>query len=194
MPLPATSRSLPAGSYVLPDFEPRTQFSLGEGWHRPHFDRSFLVDLSPVGDDDSLISIFTVLNLVDPARTYPSLAAVRRPEAAISPPDDLVAWLKSHPNLAVTSSSSFVTASGLKGHRLEVSLRGSNARCPEECSALFHFGRTVFVFLPLNRNRLYLISAGEQTVVLAVESRSERFDEAAATAEQIIASLKVGSP
>ena len=192
--LPAHTRPIPAGAYFLDGVTPVVAFRLDDGWRRPRADRADLVELVRTdASDASLVSIFAPRRVIDPNRSYESLAQARDPTFGGPTPGDLGAWLSTNPSLAVASAGPAQTGS-VAGHNLELSVKEPNAVCTPArvpCVPLFQFERTVFVLLEGSRNRFSIFPSGEFSVVVSVEAPPDRFDALIAHTDRLLSTLDI---
>ena len=112
-PLPLTSGALAPGQYTTTTFEPTLRFALVEdGWRGMFPDDEDEVALE--GPDGAFFAITRVTKVIDPTTG-----------AAVAVPDDLIAWLASHPKLSAGTAEA-VTIAGVSGQWVDVT--ASDAR------------------------------------------------------------------
>jgi hypothetical protein len=161
--LPA-SAPIPAGPYVTEVFEPPFSFTLGEGWgSASEATGELVINHGSITLERSVV-FFT-------------LADVYRPDGSIAPvPDDLLAFLKAHPDLRVSEPEP-VTVGGLTGVQVDFDAISASSWVRElgKCS-------TVPACVPLatgvvlqhaDTNRLLLLDDAGRTVAIWITARSD---------------------
>jgi hypothetical protein len=108
--------------------------------------------------------------------------------------DSIVVWFQEHPRLRV-SEPTLVTVGGADGVTFdaEATQPYQNAACgPSECVLLWMTPNSVFVLSQEDALRLMVLDVDGETVIVTVEATRENFDEFAADAEQMLATVSFG--
>jgi hypothetical protein len=108
--------------------------------------------------------------------------------------DSIVGWFQEHPRLRVSEPMS-VTVGEADGITFdaEATRPYRNAACgPSECVLLWMTPNSGFVLSSEDALRLTVLDVGGQTVIVTVEATKETFDEFAADAEQMLATVSFG--
>ncbi|MBA3426823.1 MAG: hypothetical protein H0U04_20310 [Rubrobacter sp.] len=143
--------------------------------------------------DDSLLTFLSVGEILDPRDPVESNASPA--------PDNLVAWLKDHPHLNVTGEEE-VEVGGVAGTQLDIEVTSTPELDSEECAA----GSCVPLFLSSNqdsingygsfylvegwRNRIVVLQADDETVVVSIESPAAEADAFVPNAKELLQSVE----
>lgn len=104
---PLRMGTLPAGTYATTRFEPTLILTLGEGWTQLFADDADEVALEHKAEGVAL-NITRVTRVVDPGNG-----------SRVEAPEDLIAWLASHPALSASEPEP-VTVAGIEGRTLTI--------------------------------------------------------------------------
>jgi hypothetical protein len=203
-PLPAGG-TLDPGTYRTTVFEPATTFRVGAGWEVPFAETSGSFTLGRDVDSTAPLegSYLTFVRVeqvfATPLLTDDQLRGARgrylRPV-----PGDLVAWLRAHPYLEV-STPKRVRIGGLTGMRFDVGVTGLPDRpdtCedlnPRQCVFLFPFvGSSEVVAAvegPPSRN--YVLDPGGPPLVITIDAPPAERAAFLAQAGKVLATVRFG--
>jgi hypothetical protein len=165
---------LPAGRYRTSQFVPALTFTLGDGW-RGYFDDAEGTYVGKVfGFNSGELILGRPPQVVDPTT-----------KQAEPVPDDLIAWLASHPALKPIGAATSVTVAGRPGRELEVAAVTVSDifYSPQGNFHTVTGGCLRFTVVPIDGPDLTFISGGKPDAFAAMR----------AEVDEIFASLEVGT-
>jgi hypothetical protein len=174
---------VPAGRYVTAQFRPPVSLTLGGGW-RSYGERA---DGFTLARGESLLGFVRIERVVDSR----SAGMRPRPEDIHPAPADLAAWLEAHPRLK-TSGAAPVQVGGAAGVQIEATVSSGFSNV----ARLFVSAADEMLFVEAGeRIRFFVIDVGSETVLIVLESPSQKdFEELLGPAEKVLASVRFLPP
>ncbi|MFP5317820.1 MAG: protein kinase domain-containing protein [Acidimicrobiia bacterium] len=196
-PLPAGADAIPPGRYHTTTLAPGLAFALDSGWASAGPEAADVVALRrrepPAAGVE--LSFFGVQRTFSAEQEYAAPAEYVASGAATTAPDDLVAWLRSHPRLRVTDRGEGRVGT-LAAARIDVEPARPYASevCTARCVLLFQLdaepGRYRVVKLDEGkRMRLYVTEVGGSRLAVAVVAPADGFDEAVPVTESVLTTM-----
>jgi hypothetical protein len=203
-PLPAGG-PLEAGSYRTTVFEPAASFRVGPGWEIPAAETpgSFTlgrdVDSTAPLDGKYLTFLRVEQVFATPLLTDDQLRGDQRRYLRLVP-RDLVAWLRAHPYLKVSTPKQ-VRVGGLAGTRVDVTVEDLPARpdtCvdlnPRQCVFLFPFAgsRDIYAAVEGPPSRVFVLDARGPPLVVDVGAPQAERAAFLAEAGEVLETVRFG--
>ena len=193
-PKPKLAASASTTSSVAPSgdlqFSPAVMAATPAGWHVQE-NNADLLSLEPDGLPNSLLSFVRAGSVVDPAAEPHS--ATEAADSAGPLTIDALEWLKQHPRLSVKAASPIIGMDVVtQGIDADVAsgYKCGNARCVW----LFRLSKTYFALLADNKNSMYEMKVGPDTVLIGMESSPDELAEFRAVAFSLLRSLHLSRP
>lgn len=183
--IPGPNEPLPAGEYATSLFTPGLTFAVvGEGWRVRYPE---LPDVFDIGQAASGIGFLNVRTVFDPSRAAE--------EVEKSAPQDMVAWIRQHPNLDADEPSP-VTVGGVSGTRLDVGVSSAPKDYPKHCSLpcvpLFQLSDQVSFWMGEGERYRVIVLEGVtgETVTIAIGGPAEEFETFFPKAQEVLDSVE----
>jgi hypothetical protein len=178
--IPGPNKPLTPGEYETGLFTPGFTFSVGEGWLVGYPE---LPDVLFIARGASPLNFINVQQVFDPSRPGEEIE-----EPA---PEDLIAWLRRHPNLDASEPSP-VTIGGVSGTRLDVVVSSTPKKYPGHCGMpcvpLFRISDGNSFWLGKGeRDRVFILEdVGGETVTILIGGPPEEFDSFLPRAQEVL--------
>jgi hypothetical protein len=163
-----------AGTYTTTLFQPRLTVSIDDGWWVLFDDDDDELALEGDSGDGTMFVASRVSHVVNPKN-----------REAMAAPDDLIAWLRTHPSL-VTDPPTATTIDG----RPAMSIDATTGTRPEVDLIAFPTGN--FHLPPNVRLRFTVVPMAGSDLLVAMGGHTDRFESAIARTAPMLASLKIG--
>jgi len=168
-------------------FEPGLTLTAGEGW-MDFVQDSNLWQISQEYPTFSSLTFTKIDKIRDPQDP------TDKDKAMAVPDDKLVAWLKGHPRLDVTSEQE-VKVGGIPGTQLDVSVRSTPKDdprvCEGDCLPLFQLNDgSPFWLYDGYRNRLIVLQVKGETVIVTIETPIGKSDAFLSEAQNALSSVR----
>lgn len=193
------SAALAPGRYATDDFDIRLSFRVGggDGWRVSYAETSDTFEMTTA----------TATNLHYPSFSFTTATEIFLPsrqesiimdsdERKAAAPDDLVGWLRDHPNLE-TSEPEPVTVGGISGQQFDVSVSPApedhSPSCgPDPCVLLLGFveGGGLWIWEGDRMSMIVLDDIEDETLVIAVTARPDEFDGLLSKAEEVLETVE----
>ena len=193
-PGPTTGASTRTTSSIAPSgdiqFSPTVLAATPAGWHVQE-NNADLLSLQPDGLPNSLLSFVRTSSVVDPAAEPHS--ATEAADAAGPLTVDALEWLRQHPRLSVTATGPIIGMDVVtQGVDADVA---SGYRCgASRCVWLFRLSKTFFALLGDNKNSVYEMKVGPDSVLIGMESSPDELARFRAAAFSLLRSLHLSRP
>jgi uncharacterized protein YjbI with pentapeptide repeats len=173
-----------SGRYAARKFEPALSFSASDGWRLSHPETTD--ELSIEGPEGGQLTFTSSRHVYDPSN--PS-----EPKEVPAPKniDEWVSWFQSHPNLD-TSEPVSMSVGGASGEQIDVTVTSTPENYPRDlcgeqpCIPLYPSGETSVASLDGWKDRFVIVDVGGETVIIAVGTQADRFDELLPKAQKVL--------
>ena len=190
------SAPLPSGRYATRDFDLGLSFRVDGGgrWRMAGHEQSDILELTTAQSSEAFARQHTSLGFTLPNGVFGPNSQSGVSNERITPmPDDLVAWLRNHPNLK-TSKPESVTVGGVSGTRLDVSVTStpkdySPACLTGPCVVLLSYavsGGDLRLFKGDKARMIVLKDVEGKTVVVIASTRAEEFERFMPKAQEVL--------
>jgi len=171
-------------------FSPTVMTGTPAGWHVQE-NNADLLSLEPDGLPHSLLSFVRAGSVVDPAAEPHS--ATEAADSAGPLTVDALDWLKQHPRLSVKATGPIIGMDVVtQGVDADVA---SGYKCgTTRCVWLFRLSKTYFALLADNKNSVYEMQVGADTVLIGMESSPDELARFRAVAFPLLRSLHLARP
>jgi hypothetical protein len=186
--IPGPNKALPPGEYETSLFTPGFTFSVGEGWLVAYPE---LPDVVAIARGASPLNFINVQQVFDPSRPGEEIE-----EPA---PEDLIAWLRRHPNLEASEPSP-ATVAGVSGTRLDMVVSSTPKDYPKHCGMpcvpLFRISDgTSFWLGKEERDRVIILEdVGGETVTIIIGGPPEEFERYLPKAQEVLDTVEWKDP
>ena len=173
------------GEYVTDEFKPAFSFQVvSADWE---IGGEELRDVLDMTHGSSVLAFFNAEKVFDPSKTRELVKLVSEPA-----PEDMVAWLRTHPYLE-TEQPEPATIGGVKGVRLDAVVAGVPAsECGVACLGLFRESDgTEWVVYEGEKIRFIVLEDIEgETVTIVVEASAANFEEFLPEAQKVLVTVE----
>jgi serine/threonine-protein kinase len=171
-------------------FAPAVMAAVPAGWHVQE-NNADLLSLEPDGLPHSLLSFVRAGSVVDPAAEPHS--ATEAADSAGPLTVDALEWLKQHPRLSVKATGPII-GMDVVTQGVDADVASGYTCGTTRCVWLFRLSKTYFALLADNKNSLYEMKVGPDTVMIGMESSSDELARFRAVAFPLLRSLHLSRP